>query len=172
MFLSFTLFFIIWYIYMSCIDWIVHKYILHADDSLLPEWRRLHKLHHLEYDKTMDKHGQGLGFTYLDMLLIAFISIIPVLLITAFINLDYVPFILLFHFVGTCIGVGMHNHGHRLFHEHDELPGCMQVPYPEIYRNFIHEHHTHHHINAMQNYCTIFLGFDFFTGTSHYQLKN
>lgn len=168
----FILFFIIWYIYMSCIDWIVHKYILHADDSPLPEWRRLHILHHLEYDKSMDKHGLGLGFTYLDMMLIAMVSIIPILLITAFINIELVPFIFIFHFIGTSIGVGMHNHGHRIFHEHDELPGCMQVPYPEIYRTFIHHHHTYHHANSKQNYCTIFLGFDFLMGSSHYQLKN
>ena len=85
-----------------------------------------------------------------------------------FIDKDYLPYVIIFHIVGTCIGVGMHNHGHRIFHQHDTLPYCMQVPYPEIYRKFIHEHHTYHHMNAKQNYCTIFLGFDYLIGTSHY----
>ena len=85
-----------------------------------------------------------------------------------FIDKDYLPYVIIFNIVGTCIGVGMHNHGHRIFHQHDTLPYCMQVPYPEIYRKFIHEHHTYHHMNAKQNYCTIFLGFDYLIGTSHY----
>ena len=164
----FILFFLIWYTYMSFVDWVVHKYILHNDSSPLPEWRRLHILHHLEYDKKMDKHGEGLGFTYYDMFIISIFSVIPVLLVTTFIDKDYLPYVIIFHIVGTCIGVGMHNHGHRIFHQHDTLPYCMQVPYPEIYRKFIHEHHTYHHMNAKQNYCTIFLGFDYLIGTSHY----
>ena len=154
---------------MSCIDWIIHKYILHDDKSPLQEWRQLHVLHHLEYDKTMDKHGQGLGFTYYDMFIITLFSGIPVLFISALLGKEYILPLLIFHIIGTCIGVGMHNYGHRIFHDHQTLPGCMQVPYPEIYRNIIHKHHADHHMNTKQNYCTIFLGFDYLIGTNSYK---
>lgn len=151
---------------MSYNDWALHKYILHDDDSPMVHWRKLHRLHHLEFDKITEKHGDGLGFTYVDMLLIAFVTGIPIALAVYAINKKYLTVVLLLHVVGTFIGVGIHNYSHRIFHEHTALPACMQVPVPESLYINLHKHHIHHHENTKTNYCTVFLGFDYMVGTN------
>ena len=61
-----------WYLYMSFSDWLLHKYILHNDNSPLKNWRTNHKIHHLEFENKAPKNGTGIGFTYLNALLIDF----------------------------------------------------------------------------------------------------
>ncbi len=158
---------LLWYLYMSFNDWILHKYILHNDDSPLKDWRKKHIIHHKEFNNEVPKNGVGIAFTYLDSLLIAFVTGIPILILGCLIlNKKHLLILLIGHFIGSFIGVGIHNYSHCIFHKHKDLEYCLRVPVPKDLYIRLHEHHEQHHNNTKTNYCTVFLGFDKLTGTN------
>jgi len=63
-----------WYVYMSFIDWFIHKYILHNDLSLIMFLRHHHKNHHLYFDKVIEDYASGIAFDCIESGWIALFS--------------------------------------------------------------------------------------------------
>ena len=56
--------FAVWYVAMSAADWMLHRLVLHSDNSPIMAWRHAHWVHHREFDGAIQyKTGASLTFT-------------------------------------------------------------------------------------------------------------
>ena len=133
-----------WYVYMSFIDWFIHKHILHNDQSIITFLRHHHKNHHLSFDKVIEEYAYGIAFDYVESGVIALVSGIPIFLLAWALSLEpaWILGLLMLHVVGVFVGVGIHNYFHTVFHDH-----------------------SRHHENPKTNFCITWIGFDSFIGT-------
>ena len=158
-----------WYVYMSFIDWFIHKHILHNDQSIITFLRHHHKNHHLSFDKVIEEYAYGIAFDYMESGVIALVSGIPIFLLAWALSLEpaWILGLLMLHVVGVFIGVGIHNYFHTVFHDHSlfSVKNTLYVPVPSWVYTFLQEHHRRHHENPKTNFCITWIGFDSFIGT-------
>lgn len=152
-----------WYIYISFVDYAIHKYIMHNDNTCFQSLREKHKRHHLEASNKVTDLGTSITFTYDEMFIIGFISGLLVLFVSFLLcnNVSKSLLIFFIHLVIISIGIGIHNFSHVIFHNHDEIfDNCLQIPIPTFFMDILHNHHELHHLNPKRNLCVVFLGFD------------
>lgn len=169
MLILFILVIVGWYIYMSFIDWFIHKYILHNDLSLVTFLRHHHRNHHLYFDKVIEHYEYGITFDYIESGFIALFSGIPIFLFTWMLSLEpaWIFGLLVLHIVGVFVGVGIHNYFHTIFHNHAlfSAENTLYVPVPSWVYTYLQAHHRLHHENPKTNFCITWIGFDSFIGT-------
>ena len=169
-----------WYSCMSAFDWAVHRYVLHGDASLVPAWRVAHRMHHREYDGTWARTGASLTFPWLPTAYFV-LGTLPVGLaagslaaigishgrLLPFPVVDVLGVAAATHVALSVVAVGIHNHAHSLFHDYTPPSwwSAPSVPVPTSMVSCLHTHHELHHMNALCNYCTVLLGFDWLAGT-------
>lgn len=161
-------FLIIWYAYMSCFDWCVHKYIMHNDDVPIKQLvylRKYHKQHHEESKKYNKKSSSGVFFDNTDIHLIATATFPILYILTMFINIAlYLK--LLMHFMMVYFFISAHNYCHGSHHKQNVV--IEDVPYitvPQYICDIVNNHHAMHHENPKKKFCTIILGFDYIACT-------
>lgn len=161
-----------WYMLLSGADRALHRYVLHADDSPVPAWRRAHHTHHLEFDGVVGRTHASLTFAHEDAAFIALATsplTVLIWLVARVALTDSPPFWAfgLAHAAMIVLGVGVHNYAHSVFHGYepptwDEAP---RIKVPKAVCELLHEHHRKHHLDPGLNYCTVFLGFDWLAGS-------
>lgn len=155
-------FLIIWYLFMSFVDWYIHKYILHNNDTYFKHLRHLHKIHHSEYKNNDPTSITGIYFNIYHTIFL-YITTLPVIyLFTRLLKIPVTTTLLIHFFLVYCT-IGAHNNCHGEFHNQNVL--IENVPYcyvPQIFKKVIQKHHDLHHANPTKNFCAVLLGFDFF----------
>jgi len=160
-----------WYIYMSFVDWFIHKHIMHNDQSPIMFLRHHHRYHHLYFDKVIDNYDYGITFDNIEAFVIALFSGLPILFLGLLfgLKLPYIICILFLHGIGVFLGAGIHNQFHTTFHgcTQSDIENTFFVPVPPWLYTLLHTHHLGHHENPRTNYCVSLLGFDSLVGTQH-----
>ena len=157
------------YVYLSFVDWCIHKHVLHCDDNV-SDWRReqriVHKQHHLEHHNQAEKDEEGVTFTILETTTIALISVAPILFIGLYFDTQTMILCYTLHILFVFIGVGVHNYVHPLYHNYEDIQSPVSIIWvPDYVKKILNDHHEKHHMNSRTNYCTVFLGFDYIAGT-------
>lgn len=157
-----------WYVYLSAIDWSIHKYILHSKYNTAI--RKTHRMHHYAHDS-----GSGLGldldldtgltFSVTEGLSIGIISMLPLLGASLGLGLGWNSSLIIIHICFVLVGVGMHNYAHTRCHDGQETGSSFKIPIPDAVCKILHRHHKKHHLYPKTRYCTIYLGFDYLMGT-------
>lgn len=155
-------FIFVWYIYLSMIDWTIHRYILHS--GIETKIRQEHRIHHLAHEGKIYT-DIGLTFSIYEGLVIAGVSILPVLLIAKLTNFTILTAGLL-HICFVLAGVGIHNYAHGRCHQRTAA-GVFKLPLPSMICNVLQKHHEKHHSNPNTNFCTTFIGFDILAMTGN-----
>ena len=161
-----------WYMLLSGADWALHRHVLHANDSPIPEWRKAHRMHHLEFDGVVGRTHASLTFAHMDTLLIIAATSPCSMIIALVAHLTMAAPMPLWafavaHALFVTAGVGAHNYAHSVFHGY-EPPRWRDAPrvgLPKYLCELLHEHHRKHHLDSGLNYCTVFLGFDWVVGS-------
>tara|TARA_B100000287_G_scaffold419991_1_gene458854 strand:- start:135 stop:593 length:459 start_codon:yes stop_codon:yes gene_type:complete len=150
-------------------DWIIHKYIMHNDNSPILSWRINHRIHHKEIEGTIKNNDTSLIFSNKEIFIIATITVIPIIAIFIYfkINILYIILLILFHYIGIFVGICIHNYAHTKHHNCDKIFDCTKIPIPTFIYNIISDHHENHHKNPKKNFCVVFLGFDKLIGTNY-----
>jgi hypothetical protein len=161
--------FIIYYIYLSFVDWFIHSFIMHNPNTFFLELRESHKKHHIN-------NNYSITFDYYETLIIYLFSLFFILLIYVFykyftynnISIKTIAFIALFNAISILLGVASHNYCHSKHHNclHN-IGDCFIIKVPNYICNIINNHHEKHHYNSKTNFCTIFLGFDYIANTNY-----
>jgi len=117
--------FVIWYLYLSVIDWSIHKHILHADSET--KIRVNHRIHHMMHNGDIGDTGIGLTFCPGEALFISAITVLPVLAVAQLLGRNLL-YALLIHFTAVFFGIGVHNYAHTRCHKGDA--NCFNIPIP------------------------------------------
>jgi hypothetical protein len=154
---------IIWYVYLSAIDWAIHKHILHSDSET--EIRIAHRMHHMMHNGDISETGIGLTFSPSDGLFISVVTVLPVLGVARLLGRNLL-YALLIHFSAVFFGIGMHNYAHSRCHSRANDANWFNIPVPTFICELLERHHLRHHQNPKTNFCTAYLGFDNLVGTT------
>lgn len=152
---------IIWYLYLSAIDWSIHKYILHSDSETVI--RIQHRMHHMMHNGDISETGIGTTFSPSEALSISVVTVLPVLGMALLLGRNLL-YALLIHFSAVLFGIGMHNYAHTRCHNRDAP--WFSIPVPKFICELLESHHLRHHQNPKTNFCTAYLGFDSLVGTA------
>jgi hypothetical protein len=148
-----------WYIYLSFIDWCIHKHVLHYKG--VNDWRSTLRATHIRHHTAHlgQNADEGVTFDYTEASVIAMVTALPLLIL----GWKYI----LAHIILVFLGVGVHNYSHRAFHDVSKPILGPSVPVPNVLLKILHNHHDIHHDHPTKNYCTAYLGFDYIAGTAH-----
>ena len=152
---------ILWYTYISFVDFSIHKFIMHNDNTYLKKIRADHKRHHREHLNEEEDFGTSIVFSFFDTIIIGVISgiIVSIILYLIYQNINISLYILGIHIILILIGGGIHNYSHSAYHNHN-LTDCFKIRIPKFIIEKLHKHHELHHIDPKKNFCVVFLGFD------------
>ena len=159
-----------WYMGMSAVDWWVHKKFMHDDASPIPDFRRTHKIHHLEAKGLIDeKTGESIYFSHQIAMELGVMTLPIALLCGGSVGLSrsFLFMVAITHIFATNLAIGMHNTAHSIYHGYEPPMACdaLSVFLPSGVLRTLHRHHELHHIDPTKNLCVIFLGFDAIAGT-------
>ena len=171
-YLKILFFTILWYYFLSGIDYGIHRYVFHNDDTFFKEQRMDHKLHHLESAGDIEDNGHSLVFTLFHSIFIGGVSSILILIFSFLFFTSFYSFITIFilNYIFVFIGLGVHNYVHTIHHGHEKSEFdnfFIRVKVPDFIQKKLSKHHTCHHKDPSKNFCVVFLGFDNLLGTNN-----